>query len=264
MGKKVCLSVPHTSQKSWEVIEISYSLLYWTNCRAQNRKVIHKACFKPVNSHCQLLRFNISIFSFQCLWCKLQGVDFCPEFNAFVLTKSLFEASSHDHRWEGGSSVTQWLTGKIGGKREKTTWSVWQTFRAALWVITIHIPGCLALLSLFPSTNLAEFHHGRAMWLWKRRHKINIRESDRSRAPDQVRVNGVGPEASLFMLTWSYPICRCLVLSGVLQSHGGVQRARPLTGLMYQPWRSQLVGDLKTRWRRAENDENVEGRSRTF
>lgn len=204
---------------------------------------------------------NMSIFSFQCLWCMLQGVDFCPEFNAFLLTNSLFGASSHDHRWEGGSSVTEWLTGK---KREKTTWSVWQTFRAALWVITIHIPGCLALLSLFPSTNLTEFHHGRTLWLWKRRHKINIRGSDRSRAPDQVRVNGVGPETGLFTLMWSYPICECGVLSGVLRSCGGVQRARLLTDLMYQPWRSQLVGDLKTRWRRAENDENVEGRGRTF
>lgn len=193
-----------------------------------------------------------------------QGVDFCLEFNAFVLTKSLFGASSHDHRWEGGSSVTQWLTGKIGGKREKTTWSVWQSSRAALWVITIHIPGCLALLSLFPSTNLAEFHHGTTVWLWKRRHKINIWVSSRSRAPDQVRVNGVGREAGLFTLTWSFPSCLCLVLSGVLQSHGGVQRARTLTGLMYQPWRSQWVSDLKTRWRRAENDENVEGRARTF
>lgn len=34
----------------------------------------------------------------------------------------------------------------------------------------------------------------RTLWLWKRRHKINIRESDCSRSPDQVRGNGVGPQ----------------------------------------------------------------------
>lgn len=121
MGNKVCLSVPYTSQQSWDVTEVeaTLSFIYWTNCRAQNRKVIHREYFKPLISHCQLLRFTISIFSFQCLRCMLQGVDFCPESSAFVLTKSLFGASSHDHRWEGGSSVTKWLTGKKGGKKRE-------------------------------------------------------------------------------------------------------------------------------------------------
>lgn len=219
--------------------------------------------FKAVNSHCQLVMFNISLY-------------FASRVDGACYKVLIFARSSMPFCWLTACSEPLPMTtagkeealllndsqgNKKGKKGEKTTWSVWQTFRAALWVITIHIPGCLAPLSLFPSTNLTAFHRGRALWLWKRGHKINIRESDRSRGPDQVRVNGAGPEAGLFMLTWSYPLRECAVLSGVQRSRGGGeggQRARLLTDLIYQPWRSQLVGDLKTRWRRAENDENVE------
>lgn len=62
--------------------------------------------FKAVNSHCQLVMFNISRYFAS----RVDGACYKVlifEFNAFLLTNSLFGASSHDHRWEGGSSVTK-------------------------------------------------------------------------------------------------------------------------------------------------------------
>lgn len=56
----------------------------------------------------------------------------------------------------------------------------------------------------------------------------------------------------------SMRVCSFIRCAVITWGWGGGQRARLLTDLIYQPWRSQLVGDLKTRWRRAENDENVE------
>lgn len=163
-------------------------------------------------------------------------------------------------------------------RKKKTTWSVWQQFAAALWVITVHILALLAL-SLFPPTTLQtdwvlslQSHVIEIGIWWKNQWKINpstpqaltrspftLTTSDLNDRRLNVRLSPVSLRFSIRVcfcwrdqMTWCCGVrgcVRCAVTVCVCGGgSGGAKRGCLLTGLMYQPWRSQFIDNLKNRW----------------
>lgn len=105
----------------------------------------------------------ISSFSRKC-WRTREGVECCPEINPFLWLTACLEP-----RRTRRKLCYQWLR---GGENNLECLA---EPAAALWVITVHIFGQLALhISLFPAANLREFRHGRRLIKLRGNYKTQI------------------------------------------------------------------------------------------
>lgn len=264
-------SFAETAFKDW-VKETVFVPLYM--CLKRESGGAHCSSLKNSELYCKPVMVSVPCFSWKCLWCMLQGVDRCPEFNAFLLTNSLLGASSHDHRWEGATFVTKWLREKKR-KQPGVFGSVQSSF------VSNHHPH--PWTPHFARTLTFSISHPHRLSSWRNtvvKKKINERtqifliniwEKHLHIRPPQSPWCG---EISPPLATWGQrlppirPVSRQVyfcwcdhIRSGSKKfcqvyhdSVGEVQRAWLLTDLMYQPWHSQFANNLKTRWRRAGNE----------
>lgn len=183
---------------------------------------------------------------------------YCPQFNVFLLTNSLLGASSHHLHWEGGSAVNQ-MTHRKKRKQHGVFGSIQSSF------VSNHHPHPL-------DTSLSSNSHFFHQPSWQNTvvivnektqvFLINIWKSICTSVLDLLLPDWWQSLPQVDPCSRQVYLCWCdRFLSGSKkfcqvchESVGEVQRACLLTSLMYQPWHSQFVHNLKNRWSRAGNE----------
>lgn len=209
------------------------------------------------NIHTVLHCKPVSKFSWKCLWCVLQGVIAHSSMSFCWLTARL-EPLPIITTGKEEALLTKWLTGKKR-KQHGVFGSIQSSF------VSNHHPHPL-------DTSLSSNSHFFHQPSWQNTVVIVDEKT-------QVFLINIWKSICTSVLDWLLPdwwqrlpqvdpcsrqvyLCWCdRFLSGSKkfcqvchESVGEVQRACLLTSLMYQPWHSQFVHNLKNRWSRAGNE----------